>query len=133
MRKPRVRGVSLGIRARNLTQRRPERGDAIAHRNQAPRTKMDLSLPSKATKGAASTMTSTSQGECRSNQTRSATGSTTISITKFVHQGAFRLIVGSSGGRSELRIRDDVKSQPQSQRWARSGFASEQCGHSIIE
>jgi len=43
------------------------------------------------------------------------------------------LIVGSFGGRGELRIRDDVKSRPQSQRWAPSGFASEQCRRSIIE
>jgi hypothetical protein len=51
---------------------------------------------------------------------------------KLSHQGDLRFIVGSFAGRSDARMRDDVKSHPQSQRSALSGFASEQCGQEII-
>ena len=50
---------------------------------------------------------------------------------KLSHQGDFLFIVGSFARRSEARMRDDVKSHPQSQRCALSGFASEQCGQEI--
>gem|GEM_PF-5621403 len=76
---------------------------------------------------------SASQKVWLSDHANKAIGSTIISGRKIIHQSRlFDWMKGSPADKSDCFIREDVKSQPQSQRSAVSRLASAQCGQVTI-
>jgi hypothetical protein len=75
--------------------------------------------------------TSESQKECCSDHTKNA-GSKITSGRKIIHILLFGSTAGLFAGKYEDSIREEGKSQPQSQRCAPSGFSRAQCGQVIM-